>query len=297
MAGSRPSSRRFTVAALLVSAAILLVSGIPDIGIGAEVLQMSAIPDEAPAEIMRIYAPFAEYLSRELGVQVKFVPVVDYAATVEAFAAKKLDLVWYGGFTSVQAARRSPGGATRLVMRQEDATFRSVFVANPARGIRTLEDLRGKTFTFGSVSSTSGHLMPRFFLLRHGIDPDRAFARTPAFAGAHDAAALWVAAGKVDAAALSSLVWDKLVETGRVDTAKVAVFWTTPPYVDYAWTVRADVSPAMREQIAAAFLRLRYDNPEHRRLLDLHRTKGYLRARDEDWRAVEEAALASGLLK
>lgn len=296
MIGKRQWRERLATA-VLVACAVSLTVGIPRIGIAAEVLQMSAIPDEAPAEIMRIYAPFAEYLSRELAVQVRFVPVVDYAATVEAFAAKKLDLVWYGGFTSVQASRRTPGGATRLVMRREDAAFRSVFVAHPDRGIRTLDDLRGKTFTFGSVSSTSGHLMPRFFLLRHGIDPDRAFARTPAFAGAHDAAALWVAAGKVDAAALNSLVWDKLVETRRVDPSKVAVFWTTPPYVDYAWTVRAEVSAAMREQIAAAFLRLRYDNPEHRRLLDLHRTKGYQRARDEDWRAIEEAALASGLLR
>ena len=262
-----------------------------------DVLRVSAIPDENPSEILRVYMPFADYLSKELGLRVQFVPVIDYAATVEALVAKKLDLVWYGGLTSVQAVRRTGGAATRLVMRQEDAAFTSVFVARRDSGIKNLSDLAGKTFAFGSVSSTSGHLMPRFFLLRHGIDPDRDFAKKPAFAGAHDSAALWVAAGKVDAAALNSLVWAKLVETKRIDVSRVAVFWTTPPYVDYAWTARTELSPALRERIVRAFLQLSYDNREHRRLLDLHRTKGYSRARDEDWRPIEDAAIASGLLK
>src|SRR3989441_6194731 len=130
----------------------------------SEVLKISAIPDENPSELLRIYTPFAEYLSKELRIKVQFTPVVDYAATVEGLAAKKLDLVWYGGFTSVQAVRRTNGTAKRLVLRQEDAEFKSVFVARPGSDIKSLQDLKGKTFTFGSVGSTSGHLMPRYFL-------------------------------------------------------------------------------------------------------------------------------------
>jgi phosphonate transport system substrate-binding protein len=258
-------------------------------------LRVSAIPDENPQELLRIYEPFAEYLVRELKMPVRFVPVLDYAATVEGLAAKKLDMVWYGGFTSVQAVRRT-GDATRLVMRREDAEFKSVFVARPDGGITRLADLKGKSFAFGSVSSTSGHLMPRYFLLQNGVNPERDFA-TFAFSGAHDATALWVQQGKVDAGALNFLVWDKLVGTGKVDTGKIKVFWTTPPYVDYVWTVRGDLEPGLRERIASAFLKLNYENPEHRRLLDLHRTKGYIRARDEDWKGIEEAAVAAGLLK
>jgi phosphonate transport system substrate-binding protein len=258
-------------------------------------LRVSAIPDENPQELLRIYEPFADYLARELKMPVRFVPVMDYAATVEGLAAKKLDLVWYGGFTSVQAVRRS-GDATRLVMRREDAEFKSVFIARPEGGVARLADLTGKSFAFGSVSSTSGHLMPRYFLLQHGVNPERDFA-TFAFSGAHDATALWVQQGKVDAGALNFLVWEKLVGTGKVDPARVTVFWTTPPYVDYVWTVRGDLDPGVRERIASAFLRLNSENPEHRRLLDLHRTKGYIRARDEDWKGIEEAAVAAGLLK
>jgi phosphonate transport system substrate-binding protein len=262
-----------------------------------EVLKVSAIPDENPNELLRIYTPFAEYLGTELGIKVQFVPVVDYAATVEGLAAKKLDLVWYGGFTSVQAVKRTQGQATRLAMRKEDAEFKSVFVARKDGPIKSLADLKGKTFAFGSVSSTSGHLMPRYFLLKNGLNPERDFGQKPAFSGAHDATALWVESGKVDAGALNFLVWEKLVETKKVDPNKVAVFWTTPPYVDYVWTARADLDPGLRERIAQAFLKLKYDNPEHRRLLDLHRTTGYIKAQDEDWKSIEEAAIAAGLLK
>ena len=128
----------------------------------------------------------------------------------------------------------------------------------------------------GCVSSTSGHLMPRYFLQKNGINPDRDFSQKPAFSGAHDATALWVESGKVDAGALNFLVWDKLVETKKIDTSKVGVFWTTPPYVDYVWTAHSELDPGLRERPTQAFLRLRYENPEDRKLLDLHRTKGYI---------------------
>ncbi|MBI2999887.1 MAG: phosphate/phosphite/phosphonate ABC transporter substrate-binding protein, partial [Deltaproteobacteria bacterium] len=124
-------------------------------------LKISAIPDENPQEMLRIYQPFADYLAKEIGIPVKFTPVVDYAATVEGLAAGKLDMVWYGGLTSVQAARRAKG-ATRIVMRKEDAAFKSHFITRKETGIKSVKDLKGKTFAFGSVGSTSGHLMPRY---------------------------------------------------------------------------------------------------------------------------------------
>ncbi len=281
---------------LILFSALLLIVAPAWAGVTPKLLQVSAIPDENPNELLRIYTPFAEYLARELGMKVRFVPVVDYAATVEGFVAKKLDLVWYGGFTSVQAAKRTNGNAHRLVMRQEDAEFKSVFITRPDTGTKTLEDLKGKTFAFGSVSSTSGHLMPRYFLLKNGVKPERDLKQV-AYSGAHDATALWVESGKVAAGALNFLVWDKLVQTKKVDTSKVVVFWTTPPYVDYVWTVRGDLDIGLQERIASAFLKLDYANTEHRQLLDLHRTKKYIRANDEEWTGIEEAAVAAGLLK
>lgn len=258
-------------------------------------LKISAIPDENPQEMLRIYQPFADYLTKETGTPVKFIPVVDYAATVEGLAANRLDMVWYGGFTSVQAVRQAKG-ATRIVMRKEDGEFKSEFITRKDRGIHALRDLKGKTFSFGSVSSTSGHLMPRYFLLKAGIVPERDFSKF-SFSGAHDATAAWVEAGRVDAGALNFLVWEKLVQNKKVDSSKVVVFWTTPPYVDYVWTVRGGLDKNLVDKIKKAFLKLDYNKPEDKKLLDLHRTKKYVSANDTDWKGTEEAALAAGLLQ
>jgi phosphonate transport system substrate-binding protein len=258
-------------------------------------IRISAIPDENPQEMLRIYAPFAEYLTKEIGMPVKFTPVVDYAATVEGLAANRLEMVWYGGLTSVQAAKQAKG-AHRVIMRKEDAQFKSHFITRKETGIKTLADLKGKTFAFGSVSSTSGHLMPRYFLLKGGVNPEKDFSKF-SFSGAHDATAAWVESGQVDAGALNFLVWDKLVESKKVDTSKVDIFWTTPPYVDYVWTVRAGVDKAIVDKISKAFLKLDYNKPDDKKLLDLHRTKGYIVAKDADWKGIEEAAVAAGLLK
>lgn len=262
---------------------------------GLKELRLSAIPDENPQEMLRIYTPFADYLSKEIGIKVKFTPVVDYAATVEGLAANRLEMVWYGGLTSVQAAKQAKG-ARRIIMRKEDAQFKSHFITRKDTGIKELKDLKGKTFAFGSVSSTSGHLMPRFFLLKAGINPEKDFSKF-SFSGAHDATAAWVEAGQVAAGALNFLVWDKLVESKKIDTSKVMIFWTTPPYVDYVWTVRAGVDKATVGKITKAFLKLDYNKAADKKLLDLHRTKGYIAAKDEDWKSIEEAAVAAGLLK
>ena len=261
-----------------------------------KVLRVSAIPDEAPTELLRKFEPLGAYLEKELGVPVQFVPVTDYAASVEALAAGKLELVWYGGFTHVQARKRTNGTAYAIVMRDVDLQFRSKFIARADSGINSLQDLKGKTFTFGSVGSTSGHLMPRYFVQLAKLVPEQDFSKV-SFSGAHDATAKWVETGKVDAGALNESVWDKLVEGGKVDTSKVKVFWTTPPYVDYNWTVRGDLDREFVSRLTRAFLNLDANNPAHKAILDLQRAKYYVLAREDDFIGTEEAAKAAGLLK
>ena len=280
----RPTVRALALAALLVPLASR-----------AAELRVSAIPDEAPTELQRKFTPLGAYLARATGLEVKFVPVTDYAATVEGLAAGKLDLVWYGGFTFVQARRRT-GNAIPLVQREEDAKFHSKIIVPAGSKAKTLADLKGASFAFGSVSSTSGHLMPRYWLLRNGVDPEKDFAKV-AFSGAHDVTAKWVEAGKVDAGALNESVWQKLVEERKVDTARVRVLWTTPEFFDYNWTVRGDLDPAVVEKLRAAFLALDPAKPDHKAILDLQRARRFIATAPENDRASEEAARAAGLIK
>jgi phosphonate transport system substrate-binding protein len=260
-----------------------------------QVFRITAIPDESPTELARKTAPLAAYLASRLGVKVEFTPVTDYAAAVEALASRQVDLAWLGGFTFVQANQRSGGKVVPLVQRVEDEQFRSVFITtNPA--IRSLADLKGRTLSFGSPSSTSGHLMPRSFLLAAGIAPDRDLKRV-AYSGAHDATVAAVASGKVDAGALNISVWEKLVADRKVDPAKVRVFHTTPTYYDYNWSVHADMPPARREQLARAFTELSPETPEGREILGLQRATRFIPTRAENYRGIEAAARSAGLLK
>jgi phosphonate transport system substrate-binding protein len=260
-----------------------------------QVFRVTAIPDESPTELARKAAPLVKYLEQRLGMKVEFTPVSDYAASVEALANRQVDLAWFGGFTFVQAQQRSGGKAIPLVQREEDTKFRSVFITtDPA--IRSLADLKGHNFSFGSQSSTSGHLMPRSFLLAAGIDPDRDFKRV-AYSGAHDATVAAVASGKVDAGAVNISVWDKLVADKKVDPAKVRVFYTTPTYYDYNWTVHADMPAAQREKLAKAFLDLNPSTPEGKDILELQRATRFVPTSTENYKGIETAARSAGLLK
>lgn len=258
------------------------------------VLRVSAIPDEAPTELQRKFEPLGKYLEEELGMEVRFQPVSDYAAVVEALDAGRLDLAWLGGFTFVQARLRT-GDAVPLVQREQDAAFTSTFIAsNP--DVDEHADLKGKSFAFGSVSSTSGHLMPRYFLQQANIDVDSFFDRV-AFSNAHDATVAWVASGRVDGGVLNSSVWNKLLEEGKVDTDKVHAYATTPSYYDYNWTVRGDLDPQLAERIEQAFLKLDPSNPDHKTILDLQRASRFIETSPANYQGIEQAARAAGLLQ
>jgi phosphonate transport system substrate-binding protein len=258
------------------------------------VFKVTAIPDESPTELARKAAPLMKYLEQKLGVKVEFTPVTDYAASVEALANRQVDLAWFGGFTFVQAQHRSGGKVVPLVQREEDEKFRSVFITtDPA--VKSLADLKGRNFSFGSQSSTSGHLMPRSFLLAAGIDPDRDFKRV-AYSSAHDATVAAVASGKVDAGAVNISVWEKLVADGKVDPAKVRVFYTTPSFFDYNWSVHADMPAAQREKLAKAFLDLDRSTPQGREILELQRATKFVPTKAENYKGIETAAKSAGLL-
>ncbi len=281
-----------------LAACALTMAGMATTGALAQttVLRVSAIPDEAPTELQRKFKPLGDYLRKETGLDVQFTPVTDYAAVVEGLATSKIDLAWLGGFTFVQAKLRTGGGAVPIVQRAEDEKFTSKFIVPADSTAKTLADLKGKTFAFGSPSSTSGHLMPRYYLTQAGINADTDF-KTIAFSGAHDATVAFVASGRADAGVLNASVMDKLVETANPNAAKVRVLATTPPYFDYNWTVRPGLDAALTKKLTDAFLKLDPSNPEHKEILALQRASKFIPTKAANYDGIEAAGKAAGLIK
>ena len=284
----------FTLRARLKTLLGATLLGLASLASAQTVFRITAIPDESPTELARKAVPLVKYLEAKLGMKVEFTPVSDYAASVEALVNKKIDMAWFGGFTFVQAQVRSGGKMIPIAQREEDEKFRSVFITGEP-GITTLADLKGRDVSFGSQSSTSGHLMPRSFLLQAGVNPDKDFHRV-AYSGAHDATIAAVASGKVHAGALNISVWDKFVADKKVDTSKVRVFFTTPPYFDYNWTVHAEMPAALREKLTQALLTLSRDNDAGREILELQRATRLIPSKAENYRGIEAAARSAGLL-
>ena len=278
----------------LLTCAVLATTGFASLAQAQAVFRVTAIPDEAPTELARKAAPLVKYLESKLGMKVEFTPVTDYAASVEALVNKKVDMAWFGGFTFVQANVRSGGKIIPLVQREEDEKFKSVFItSDPA--INSLADLKGKDVSFGSQSSTSGHLMPRSFLLQQGINPEKDFKRV-AFSGAHDATIAAVASGKVQGGALNISVWEKFVADKKVDPTKVRVIFTTPPYFDYNWSVHADMPAATRQKLADALTSLSKATPEGKEILELQRATKFVPTSADNYKGIEAAARSAELL-
>jgi phosphonate transport system substrate-binding protein len=260
-----------------------------------QVFRVTTIPEEAATEQVRKFGPIAAYLEKKLGMKVEFTPVSDYPAAVEALVNKKVDLVWFGGFTYVQASLRSGGKIVPLAQREEDTRFQSVFIAKTDSGIKSLADMKGKQVSFGSQSSTSGHLMPRSFLLQAKIDPEKDFKRI-AYSGAHDATIASVVSGKVDAAALDITVWRKFVNEKKVDTQAVDVFFTTAPYFNYNWAMHTDSPAELRAKVQRALIDLDPATAEGKEILQLNRATRYIPTEDANYKGIESAARSAGLL-
>ena len=266
------------------------------------VLKVGGIPDQDTARLARRYEIFSEYLSGRLDVPVEFVPSVNYSAVVTAFTQGGLQLAFFGGLTGVQARLQNPG-ANAIVQRERDAKFHSKFVSRAGLDLNSLEDLEsraaGLTITFGSESSTSGHLMPRYFLSQAGINPDTDFQSLPNFSGSHDLTWKLVQDGSFDVGALNEDVWDRAVREGNADTSKVKEFYTTPDYFDYNWTVRPGLDEVYGEgftsKIQDALLAL--TPAEHGEILELFSAKKFIETDNANYQQLEDVARGLGMVR
>ena len=262
-----------------------------------QVLKIGAIPDQNASDLNRSLSKLAEYITEETGMQAEYVPSVDYAALVTAFERNEIDLAWFGGLTGVQARNKVPE-AEAFAQRPMDEEFHSVFIAGTDTGIKSLEDLKGKSFTFGSESSTSGHLMPRYFLMEEGINPETDFNGQPNYSGSHDKTYALVESGSIEAGALNVSVWESAVAEKKVDTSKVDVFYTTPSYYDYNWTINKvdeKFGEGTKQKVKDAVLSINQSNqPE---IMELFQSEKFIETNNENYKAIEEVAKEIGIIK
>ncbi|MDT8879677.1 putative selenate ABC transporter substrate-binding protein [Halomonas saccharevitans] len=268
-------------------------------GAAADTFRFTAIPDENQSRLVERFSAVADYLETRLDVEVEYVPVKSYGASVSAFRNDQVQLAWFGGLSGVQARRLVPGSVA-LAQGTEDAEFKSYLIAHRSTGLEPAETLpeaiEGMSLTFGSRTSTSGRLMPEHYLRqRFDAAPDELFSRV-GFSGDHSRTIALVEAGTWELGAVNFSVWDAAVADGRVDTDKVEVIWETPPYPDYNWTVRGDVDARFGEgftdRVRAALLEM--DDPD---LLASFPREGFIPADNALYAPIEDVAEELGLLR
>jgi phosphonate transport system substrate-binding protein len=270
------------------------------------VLRISAIPDQQPEKLNRLYGLVANELSKQLGVRVQYVPVTNYAAAVSAFRTGNLDLVWFGGLTGVQARLQKPG-AKVLAQRDIDASFHTIFIANtksglkPVTSVKGLSQLKGKRFTFGSESSTSGRLMPQYFLGQAGVKPNQFAGGAPGFSGSHDATVALVQSGAYEAGAVNEQVWRASLHNGKANRSKVMAIWKTPGYPDYHWIAQPDLDKrfgkGFTNRIQKAILSWRPSNPEQKQILSLFGAQQFTAAKASAYSRIEQVGRQIGQIR
>lgn len=266
---------------------------------------VGAIPDQDPEKLQRLYHKLSDYLETELGVPVAYKPVQDYTAAVSAFRVGDLELVWFGGLTGVQA-RLQVEGASAIAQRDIDEKFTTVFIANknsnisPLQNAESLQQLKGKTLTFGSESSTSGRLMPQYFLEQAGVQLQD-FKGEVGFSGSHDTTIKLVEAGTYQIGALNAQVWESRLAAGEVNLDKVQLIWETPPYYDYHWIIHPNLKDRYGEdfpqKVQAALLKLDPSNPEHQEILDLFGAAKFIPTTNANYAQIEEIGRKIGKIK
>ena len=266
--------------------------------VAAETFVFTAIPDEDESRLRSRFDKIAQYLSKKLSVDVKYVPVKSYAGAVTAFRNNQVQLAWFGGLSGVRARYLVPGSHA-IAQGQEDKAFVTYFIANTSTGIVAQKDfprtVAGKTFTFGSKGSTSGRLMPEFHVRKvFGKSPDDVFARV-GFSGDHSRTIALVQSGAYQIGAVNYKVWGNETKAGKIDPTRVRVIWETPPYPDYQWTIRGDVEnrfgKGFKQRVTSAILGM----SDPKLLNSFPRTK-FIPAKNSDYDSILEVGKSIRLL-
>ena len=284
---------------LILGAALLALPFTPQTSVqAADSFVFTAIPDQDETQLRKRFGKVATYLSKKLGVTVKYVPVKSYAAAVTAFRNNQVQLAWFGGLSGVRARQLVPGSKA-IAQGKEDATFVTYFIAHTSTALKESKNLSkavaGKTFTFGSKGSTSGRLMPEFHIREiFGKAPNKVFSRV-GFSGNHSRTISLVESGAFQVGATNFSVWERAVKAGKIDTSKVRIIWRTPAYPDYQWTVRGDVDKKFGKGFSAKIKTslLSMNDPD---LLKAFPRSGFIPAKNADYEPIKNTAKSIELI-
>jgi phosphonate transport system substrate-binding protein len=258
---------------------------------GLKVLRISAIPDQKPEKLNRLYPLVAQELSQQLGVTVKYVPMVDYPAAVSAFRTGDLQ----------------KSGAKVVAQRDIDASFNSIFIASTRSGLQPfrqqkgLTSLKGRRFTFGSESSTSGRLMPQYFLTQAGVKLSDFAGGAPGFSGSHDATIALVSSGAYDAGVVNEQVWLSSLKDGKANPTKVIALWKSPGYQDYHWIAQPNLDQrfgkGFSSRLTKAILAWRPSDPKQKQILELFGAQKFVPASASFYGRIEQVGRQIGKIR
>ncbi len=269
-----------------------------------ETFYFTAIPDDDETSLRARFDPMADYLSEALGIKVVYKPVTSYALAVTAMTGQEVYLAWFGGLTGVQARERTVIPGEAIAQGASDKAFYSYFIAHPNSGLKVSKDfpkgIVGKTFTFGSKSSTSGRLMPEAFIREAlGKAPSEVFSKNVGFSGSHDKTIDAVASGAFQVGAVNGKTWETKKAQGK--TGKAYVIWKTPEFADYNWSVPGDINEVygvgFKEKLTKALLGLDYKVPGHKRILDAFSRKKFIKASNVDYEGIRQTAESLGMIR
>ena len=261
-----------------------------------KVLKIGAIPDQSQDILDKRFNLFAKELSKQLDIKVKYIPVINYVAAITGFRTKDLDLVWFGGLSGVQARLQTPNSVV-IAQRDIDKEFKSVFIVNKKLEIESISNIKGLKklknlrFTFGSENSTSGRLMPEYFLNKAGVVIKDFKGKKAGFSGSHDATIALINSGSFEAGALNKQVWETNLKNNPKRTKNVKLFWVTPDYVDYHWLVQGDLDNRFKngftKNLKSVILNLDINNSSHEKILDMFNAKKFIPAEANQYKRIE----------